>query len=69
MREALWPEDDGDWHATGRSKKSWLAGLKMPLAVLVAVDERRLPDWIRGIVHPPLRRGLRDGSVAYLEGW
>ena len=61
MRQALWPEDEDGWHA--KEIEEFLAGrLKMPLAVLVAVDDADRADRIRRTVHPHLRRGLRDGS-------
>ena len=42
MRQALWPEDGDGGHA--KEIEEFLAGrLKMPLAVLVAVDEADAP--------------------------
>jgi aminoglycoside 6'-N-acetyltransferase I len=68
MRQALWPEDDGGSHA--REIEAFLAGrLKMPLAVLVAVDDADRPI---GFVELFIRSYAEDcetDRVAYLEGW
>ena len=61
-------EDDGSWHA--EEIDAFLAGrLKMPLAVLVAVDDADRPI---GFVELFIRSYAEDcetDRVAYLEGW
>jgi aminoglycoside 6'-N-acetyltransferase I len=67
MREALWPDESGS-HA--REVEDFLAGrLKMPLAVLLAVNDSGTP---LGFVELSIRAYAEDcvtDRVAYLEGW
>jgi aminoglycoside 6'-N-acetyltransferase I len=68
MRKTLWPEENGGGHA--QEIEDFLAGrLKMPLAVLVAVDDDDRPI---GFVELFIRTYAEDcltDRVAYLEGW
>jgi len=67
MREALWPDGTGS-HA--QEVQDFLGGrLKMPLEVLLAVDEEGTP---LGFVELSIRSYAEDcvtDRVAYLEGW
>jgi aminoglycoside 6'-N-acetyltransferase I len=67
MRGALWPDESGS-HA--REVEDFLAGrLKMPLAVLLAVNDSGTP---LGFVELSIRAYAEDcvtDRVAYLEGW
>lgn len=67
MRQALWPDETGS-HA--EEVKRYFAGeLDMPLAVLLAVDQR---DAAVGFVELSIRAYAEDcetNRVAYLEGW
>jgi aminoglycoside 6'-N-acetyltransferase I len=70
MRQALWPEDErgGGWHA--KEIEEFLAGrLKMPLAVLVAVDEADAPSGFVELFIRPYAEDCDTDRVAYLEGW
>ena len=68
MRRALWPEEDGAWHA--REIDEFLAGrLKMPLAVLVAVDSGDRPIGFVELFIRPYAEDCETDRVAYLEGW
>ncbi len=68
MRRALWPEEDGGWHATEIDE--FLAGrLKMPLAVLVAVDSGDCPIGFVELFIRPYAEDCETDRVAYLEGW
>jgi len=68
MRQALWPEDDGNSHA--HEIDEFFAGRRnMPLEVLLAVDERGDPI---GFAELSIRAYAEDcdtDRVAYLEGW
>jgi aminoglycoside 6'-N-acetyltransferase I len=67
MREALWPDESGS-HA--REVEDFFAGrLKMPLAVLLAVNDSGTP---LGFIELSIRAYAEDcmtDRVAYLEGW
>jgi aminoglycoside 6'-N-acetyltransferase I len=67
MRNALWPAETSS-HA--REIEQFFAGaLKMPLAVLIAEDERGTPA---GFAELSIRAYAEDcltDRVAYLEGW
>ena len=68
MRDALWPEHEHHWHATEIER--FLAGeLKMPLAVLVAVDEAGTPVGFAELFIRSYAEGCETDRVAYLEGW
>src|SRR6185503_18698967 len=68
MRRALWPDDEGDSHA--REIDEFFAGrLKMPLEVLLALDENGNPI---GFAELSIRSYAEDcltDRIAYLEGW
>jgi aminoglycoside 6'-N-acetyltransferase I len=68
MREALWPDHGGAWHAD--EIRQFFAGkLAMPLAVLIAVDDSQKPI---GFAELSIRNYAEDcvtDRVAYLEGW
>lgn len=68
MREALWPEDGTGSHAA--EIEQFFAGtLRMPLEVLVAVDET---SGVVGFAELSIRNYAEDcvtDRVAYLEGW
>lgn len=67
MRDALWP-DGSNWHE--REIAQFFAGtLSMPLAVLLAEDEKGTP---LGFAELSIRKYAEDcitDRVAYLEGW
>ena len=68
MRDALWPEYENRWHATEIAR--FLAGeLKMPLAVLVAVDDADQPIGFVELFIRPYAEDCETDRVAYLEGW
>lgn len=68
MRQALWPDDERNSHA--REIDEFFAGhLKMPLEVLLAIDERGDPI---GFAELSIRAYAEDcdtDRVGYLEGW
>jgi aminoglycoside 6'-N-acetyltransferase I len=68
MRRALCPDDEGDSHA--REIDEFFAGrLKMPLEVLLALDENGNPI---GFAELSIRSYAEDcltDRIAYLEGW
>ena len=67
MREALWP-DETDSH--GREIEQFFAGeLRMPLAVLLAVDARDEPVGFAELSIRPYAEDCETDRVAYLEGW
>jgi aminoglycoside 6'-N-acetyltransferase I len=67
MRQTLWPEENGGGHA--QAIEEFLAGrLKMPLAVLVAIDDDRPIGFVELFIRPYAEDCLTD-RVAYLEGW
>ena len=68
MREALWPEDGAGTHA-GEIEQFFAGSLRMPLEVLVAVDET---GGAVGFAELSIRNYAEDcvtDRVAYLEGW
>ena len=68
MREALWPEGESSGHAS-EIEQFFAGALKMPLEVLLAVDERGRPV---GFAELSIRNYAEDcvtDRVAYLEGW
>lgn len=68
MRVDLWPEYSRDWHAGEVS--AFLAGsLRMPLAVLIAVDETDQPVGFAELSIRTYAEGCETDHVAYLEGW
>jgi aminoglycoside 6'-N-acetyltransferase I len=68
MRRALWPEHEGNWHAN--EIEEFLAGRsKMPLAVLVAVDQSDQPIGFVELFIRPYAEDCDTDRVAYLEGW
>ena len=67
MRKGLWPEENGGGHA--QEIEAFLAGrLKMPLAVLVAVDDDHPIGFVELFIRTYAEDCLTD-RVAYLEGW
>jgi aminoglycoside 6'-N-acetyltransferase I len=68
MRDALWPDHESKWHA-GEIEQFFAGRLKMPLAVLVAVE----PDGdVVGFAELSIRNyaeGAVTDRVAFLEGW
>ena len=68
MRQALWPEYDAAWH--GDETDKYFAGLlRMPLEVLMAVDDS---DRAIGFAELSIRayaEGCETERVGYLEGW
>jgi aminoglycoside 6'-N-acetyltransferase I len=68
MRNALWPEHEGNWHAI--EIEEFLAGRsKMPLGVLIAVDESDQPVGFVELFIRAYAEGCETDRVAYLEGW
>ena len=68
MRNALWPDYEGIWH--GKEIEEFLAGRsKMPLGVLMAVDESDRPVGFVELFIRPYAEGCETERVAYLEGW
>jgi aminoglycoside 6'-N-acetyltransferase I len=68
MRQALWPEDKRGEHAA-EVERFFAGQLRMPLAVLLAVDETGR-GW--GFAELSIRAYAEDcetDRVAYLEGW
>ena len=68
MREALWPDDGAGSHA-GEIEQFFAGALRMPLEVLVAVDET---GGAVGFAELSIRNYAEDcltDRVAYLEGW
>ena len=67
MRQALWPDDPGGSHA--KEIEEFFAGrLRMPLQVLVAVDESRVVGFAELSIRAYAEGCLTD-RVAFLEGW
>jgi aminoglycoside 6'-N-acetyltransferase I len=68
MRNALWPDEGDGSHA--REIEQFFAGrLRMPLAVLLAIDDE---DQVVGFAELSIRSYAEDcvtDRVAYLEGW
>jgi aminoglycoside 6'-N-acetyltransferase I len=68
MRQALWPEDGTHSHA--QEIEQYFAGeLRMPLEVLLAVDDRGEPIGFAELSIRPYAEGCTTNRVAYLEGW
>ena len=68
MRESLWPDYDGVWHAIEVDK--YFAGkLSMPLEVLIAVDESGRAMGFAELSIRAYAEGCLTERVAYLEGW
>src|SRR5215210_5531469 len=68
MRQALWPQEDGKYHAD-EIEKFFAGKLDMPLEVLVAVDGF---GELIGFAELSIRRyaeGCVTDRVAFLEGW
>jgi aminoglycoside 6'-N-acetyltransferase I len=68
MREALWPDDGAASHA-GEIEQYFAGKLRMPLEVLVAVDEQGSTV---GFAELSIRSYAEDcltDHVGYLEGW
>jgi aminoglycoside 6'-N-acetyltransferase I len=68
MRIALWPDDTPEWHAD-EVRKFFAGELKMPLAILVADDERRTPIGFADLNIRAYAEGCATDRVAFLEGW
>jgi aminoglycoside 6'-N-acetyltransferase I len=67
MREALWPDETG---SHGREIEQFFAGeLRMPLAVLLAVDARDESIGFAELSIRPYAEDCETDRVAYLEGW
>ena len=75
MRNALWPDEGGKYHT--REIEQFFAGqLRMPLEVLLAVEEEAEAEEDEGAVVGfaelsvrPYAEGCVTDRVAYLEGW
>ena len=68
MREALWPEADGNEHAA--EIEQFLAGrFRNPLEVLLAVDADGAAVGFAELSIRPYAEGCVTDRVAYLEGW
>jgi aminoglycoside 6'-N-acetyltransferase I len=67
MRQALWP-DDTNGHAN--EIEQYFAGtLRMPLEVLLAVDERNAVVGFAELSIRPYAEDCVTDRIAYLEGW
>ena len=69
MRQALWPEDDGDPGHADEIAQYFAGTIKEPLEVLLAVDEEGAAV---GFAELSIRNHAEDcvtDRVAYLEGW
>jgi aminoglycoside 6'-N-acetyltransferase I len=68
MRDALWPDCASVWHAA--EVENYFAGqLRMPLEVLIAVDESGRAIGFAELSIRPYAEGCMTERVAYLEGW
>ena len=68
MRNALWPDYEGQWHAS--EIEQFLDGkLNMPLAVLLAVDGDGAAIGFAELSIRAYAEGCMTERVAYLEGW
>ncbi len=68
MRLALWPDYTREWHAD--EVTAFLAGsLRMPLAVLIAVDAADHPVGFAELSIRTYAEDCETDHVAYLEGW
>jgi aminoglycoside 6'-N-acetyltransferase I len=68
MRRALWPENGSDSHASEIDQ--YFAGtLRMPLEVLIAVDNGGHAIGFAELSIRPYAEGCVTDRVAYLEGW
>jgi aminoglycoside 6'-N-acetyltransferase I len=68
MRRALWPEGEGDSHA-GEIEAFFAGRLRMPLAVLLAVDGSGAAVGFVELSIRPYAEDCVTDRVAYLEGW
>ena len=68
MRQALWPEYGSNWHA-GEVQQYFAGKLRMPLEVLLAVDESGEPVGFVELSIRPYAEDCLTDRVAYLEGW
>jgi aminoglycoside 6'-N-acetyltransferase I len=68
MREALWPENGSTWHA-GEVQQFFAGKLRMPLEVLLAVDESGVSVGFAELSIRPYAEDCLTDRVAYLEGW
>jgi len=67
MREALWPDED---HSHAREVHDYFAGLlKMPLEVLLAIDDGGVAVGFAELSIRPYAEDCETDRVAYLEGW
>jgi aminoglycoside 6'-N-acetyltransferase I len=67
MRNALWPEDPGNYHE--QEIEGFFAGrLRMPLEVLVAVNESDVVGFAELSIRA-YAEGCVTDRVAFLEGW
>jgi aminoglycoside 6'-N-acetyltransferase I len=68
MRDALWPDYEHRWHAVEVEK--YFAGLlRMPLEVLIALDDQERAIGFAELSIRPYAEGCETERVAYLEGW
>jgi aminoglycoside 6'-N-acetyltransferase I len=68
MREALWPDAAPGEHAT-EVERFFAGRLRMPLAVLLALDEAGAPAGFVELSIRPYAEDCVTDRVAYLEGW
>ena len=68
MRQALWPDHEGRWHATEIAQ--FFGGtLGMPLEVLIAEDDDGRALGFAELFIRPYAEGCVTNRVAFLEGW
>ena len=68
MREALWPHLDGGSHI-GEVQQYFQGKLRMPLEVLLAVDNRGVAVGFAELSIRSYAEGCESDRIAYLEGW
>ena len=68
MRDVLWPDYASVWHAS-EVEKYFAGQLRMPLEVLIAVDEEGRAIGFAELSIRPYADGCMTERVAYLEGW
>jgi len=68
MRDALWP-DEGDTYHRAEIRDFLDGKLRMPLAVLVAVDDSDRPIGFVELNIRPYAEDCLTDRVAFLEGW
>lgn len=68
MRRALWPEYGTSYHDT-EVEKYFAGQLRMPLEVLVALDEHGSAIGFAELSIRPYAEGCETDHVAFLEGW